>query len=64
MRTYSIPNSILWVGGTASILAGILMMAGFILHPAGEDATFGTDPFWVPAYALLWLAFTIGLLTS
>src|SRR5689334_18495083 len=38
------------------------MIAGFILHPNGEDATFGTDPFWVPAHGLLWLAFTIALL--
>jgi hypothetical protein len=38
------------------------MMAGFALHPAGEDATFGTDPFGVPAHGLSWLAFTISLL--
>lgn len=62
MGTYNIPNITLKIGGAASILAGILMMAGFILHPAGEDATFGTDPFWVPAHGLLWLAFMISLL--
>jgi hypothetical protein len=56
METYKIPHAIFKIGGAASILAGILMMAGFILHPAGEDATFGTDPFWVPAHALLWIA--------
>jgi hypothetical protein len=38
------------------------MIAGFILHPAGEDATFGTDPYWIPAHGLLWLGFTIALL--
>jgi hypothetical protein len=27
------------IAGGASILAGLLMIAGFILHPAGEDAT-------------------------
>jgi hypothetical protein len=62
METYKIPNAIFKIGGATSILAGILMMAGFILHPAGEDATFGTDPFWVPAHALLWIAFTVALL--
>jgi hypothetical protein len=61
METYNIPNAILKIGGAASILASILMMAGFVLHPAGEDAIFGTDPFWVPAHALLWLAFTVAL---
>ncbi len=61
-ETYRIPNGILQIGGIASIAAAILMMAGFILHPAGEDATFGTDPAWVPAHGLLWLAFTIALL--
>lgn len=57
-----IPAVVLQIGGVASILAGLLMIVGFILHPAGEDATFGTDPFWVPAHGLLWLAFTIALL--
>jgi hypothetical protein len=62
MGAYNIPNSILRIAGGASILAGMLMIAGFILHPAGEDATFGTDPYWIPAHGLLWLAFTIALL--
>jgi hypothetical protein len=62
MGAYNIPSSILRIAGAASILAGILMIAGFILHPAGEDATFGTDPYWIPAHGLLWLAFTIALL--
>jgi hypothetical protein len=62
MDTYTIPRAILKVGGAASILAGILMMAGFALHPAGEDATFGTDPYWVPAHGLLWIAYTIALI--
>ena len=62
MQTLKIPNAILGIGGAAIILAGILMMLGFVLHPAGEDATFGTDPFWVPAHAVLWLAFTVALL--
>jgi hypothetical protein len=34
---------------------------GFILHPAGEDATFGANPFWAPAHGLLWIAFMIAL---
>jgi hypothetical protein len=38
------------------------MTAGFALHPAGEDATFGADRMWIPAHALLWLAFVIALL--
>src|SRR5689334_23598289 len=58
----NIPVAVFQIGGTASIVAGVLMIAGFILHPNGEDATFGTDPFWVPAHGLLWLAFTIAIL--
>lgn len=57
-----VPNSILRVGAFASIAAGVLLIAGFVLHPAGEDATHGTHPLWVPAHALLWLAFTLALL--
>lgn len=57
-----LPDGVLRAGGIASIAAGVLMVAGFVLHPAGEDATFGTDPWWVPAHALLWAAFTIALL--
>ncbi len=56
METYTIPKAILKLGGAASIVAGILMIAGFALHPAGEDATFGADPYWVPAHGLLWIA--------
>lgn len=59
MPTYSIPKLALQAGGIASILAGLLLILGFALHPAGEDATFGTDPRWIPAHALLWLAFTL-----
>jgi hypothetical protein len=62
MSTYRIPNAILQMSGAANILAALLMMAGFLLHPAGEDQTFGTDPLWVPAHGLLWLAFTVALL--
>src|SRR5262245_13534758 len=59
---YKIPNAVTQIGGIASILAGALMIVGFALHPNGEDATFGTDPLWVPAHGLLWLAFTTALL--
>ena len=62
MRTYGVPSAVLRIGAIASVLAGILMVAGFALHPAGEDATFGTDPYWVPAHGLLWLSFTAALL--
>jgi hypothetical protein len=62
MSTYKIPNVILQVSGAANILAALLMMAGFILHPAGEDQTFGTNPFWVTSHGLLWIAFTLALL--
>jgi hypothetical protein len=60
--TFDIPRPVLRIGALASIAAGALLIAGFALHPAGEDATFGTDPFWVPAHGLLWAAFTIALL--
>jgi hypothetical protein len=60
--TFDIPKPVLRVGALASIAAGVLLIAGFALHPAGEDATVGTDPFWVPAHALLWAAYTISLL--
>ncbi len=56
-----IPTAVYRTGGLASIVAGLLMIAGFALHPAGEDATFGTDPRWVPAHTFLWLAFTLAL---
>ncbi len=61
MANFGIPKAILQLSAIASILAGIFMIAGFALHPAGEDATFGTDPRWVPAHALLWIAYTIAL---
>ena len=61
METYRVPIAIRRVGAIACIAAGIFMIAGFALHPAGEDPTFGTDPLWVPAHALLWAAFTIAL---
>jgi hypothetical protein len=59
---YNIPNSFFRVTAIANIIAAVLMTAGFFLHPAGEDATYGTDPFWIPAHGLLWLADTIALL--
>ena len=62
MRTFQIPNAIVLIGGVAGISAGLLTVAGFALHPAGEDATFGTDPFWAPAHGLLWLSCTVALL--
>ena len=62
MAAYEIPKSLLRIGAIASIAAGILITAGFALHPAGEDATYGTDPFWVPAHGILWLAFVVALL--
>jgi hypothetical protein len=61
MTNFGIPKTILQLSAVASVLAGIFMIAGFALHPAGEDATFGTDPRWVPAHALLWIAYTISL---
>lgn len=61
MKTYSIPNLFFSITGIANILSAILMIIGFILHPAGEDATYGTDPFWVPAHALLWVAYALAL---
>jgi hypothetical protein len=57
-----IPSAVLRIGAIASVVAGVLLIAGFALHPAGEDATHGTDPLWVPAHGLLWLAFTFALL--
>jgi hypothetical protein len=60
--TYTIPVSFLRLCAVANILAGILMITGFLLHPTGEDATYGTDPMWIPAHGLLWLADLIALL--
>ncbi len=60
--TAEIPVPVLRIGALASIVSGVLLIAGFALHPAGEDATFGTDPLWVPAHSLLWAAFTVVLL--
>lgn len=49
------------IGAAASVAAGVLLIVGFALHPAGEDPTNGGNPLWVPAHALLWLAFTLAL---
>ncbi len=57
-----IPSGLLRIGAISSIVSGVLLIAGFALHPAGEDATHGIDPLWVPAHGLLWLAFTLALL--
>ncbi len=62
MPAFEVPRSLLRISGVASIAAGILMTVGFVLHPAGEDATFGTSPMWIPAHGLLWLAFVLALL--
>jgi len=61
MRTYRVPAAFPFVAAIACVVAGVLMIAGFALHPAGEEPTLGTDPFWVPAHALLWAAFTLAL---
>lgn len=53
---------VLQICSIASVIAGILLILGFALHPAGEDATFGTDRRWVSAHGFLWAAFTIALL--
>jgi hypothetical protein len=52
MRRFSIPRSFAILGGPASIVAGILLVAGFALHSAGEDATFGIDPAWLSHFRL------------
>lgn len=56
-----LPTSIMRVAALASIVAGALLIIGFALHPAGEDATNGGNPLWVPAHGLLWLSFTIAI---
>ena len=61
MHTYLVPAALARVAAIACIAAGVLMIAGFALHPAGEEPTLGTDPFWVPAHGLLWAAFTLAL---
>ncbi|OFY87402.1 MAG: hypothetical protein A3F72_04155 [Bacteroidetes bacterium RIFCSPLOWO2_12_FULL_35_15] len=61
METNPIPNIFFRIAGVISIISAILMIAGFFLHPSGEDATYGTDPLWVPAHALLWIVFIIAL---
>jgi hypothetical protein len=59
---HPLPRSVFRIGAIASMVAGVLLIAGFALHPAGEDATHGGEPLWVPAHGLLWLSFTIALL--
>lgn len=61
VKTFTIPDSLFRIGSIAAIAAGILMIGGFVLHPAGEEATYGTDPFWIPAHALTWAAYAISL---
>src|SRR6266508_2556569 len=62
MLQYPIPKAFVTTAAVSSIAGGILLIAGFALHPAGEDATFGTDPLWVPAHSLLWAAYTVSLI--
>jgi hypothetical protein len=62
VTAYSLPKIVFQISGVASVLAGILLIFGFVLHPAGEDPTFGTDPLWLPAHGLSWVALTIALL--
>jgi hypothetical protein len=62
LTTYQVPIRLFRISGVSSITAGILLTVGFILHPSGEDATFGTDPMWIPAHAILWAAFLVALL--
>lgn len=57
MTAYSLPKVVFQISEVASVLAGILLIFGFVLHPAGEDPTFGTDPLWVPAHGLYRLYF-------
>ncbi len=54
-----IPRSLMKTCGIAAVVAGLLLAFGFILHPANEAATNGTNPRWVPAHSLLWASFTI-----
>jgi hypothetical protein len=37
METYKIPHAMVKLGGVAAMTAAIMMIAGFLLHPAGED---------------------------
>ena len=62
MTAYSLAKVVFQISGVASVLAGILLIFGFVLHPAGEDPAFGTDPLWVPAHGFSWAALTIALL--
>jgi hypothetical protein len=62
MPDFTIPKGFLRLGGVALIVAAILIVAGFLLHPAGEDATHGNELLWVPAHALLWIGYTIVIL--
>jgi hypothetical protein len=48
------------IAGIASASAGVLMI-GLVLHPNGEEPTFGTDPLWVPAHGAIWAALTLAL---
>jgi hypothetical protein len=57
----AVPVALLRIGAGSSIVAGVLLPIGFLLHPAGEDATFGTDPYWVPAHSVLWAAYIFAI---
>ncbi len=57
-----LPTTLLRISGYAGVLAGILVAAAFGLHPAGEEATHGTEALWVPAHSLAWISFTLALL--
>lgn len=50
------------LSGLAGIISGVLVAAGFLIHPLGETPEFVSSPAWVPAHAILFVGFAISLL--
>lgn len=50
------------MNGAAGLVAGVLVLLGFVIHPLGEGVAFVGSPMWVPAHALILFGFTLSLL--
>lgn len=50
------------MSGATGLVAGVLVLLGFLIHPLGEGPEFVTSVTWVPAHALILLGFALSLL--
>ena len=55
-------STLIQLGGIAAISSAILLVVGFLIHPAAEDSAGILAPHWVVAHGLLFLACILGLI--